>query len=178
MRVQRRREISQKIEVRKICGSSFKISWRALKMCWPWADSGAQKVEVRKWCGLEVRKEAVESRKLKARTASEIIDDDVRTVKRKGWNNDSDGEIWCGGWCSRCTHLFYPFQLFFTLWKSSFLSSFHNFVTILLGAPICVLNWVSSYLWLFNIFSNLATPSIKYSITCWKFCCQEIFTLG
>ena len=52
---------------------------------------------------ISVRDEAVESQKLNARTASERADDDgVRTVKRKGWNNDSDGEFWCGGWCTRC----------------------------------------------------------------------------
>ena len=25
-----------------------------------------------------------------------------RSMKRKGWHNDSDGEFWCGGWCTRC----------------------------------------------------------------------------
>ena len=41
-----------------------------------------------------------------------------KQLKEKGWNNDSDGEFWCGRWCTRCTHFFCPIQLLSHIMKA------------------------------------------------------------
>ena len=131
----------------------------------------------------------MESRQLNVRTASERADEDDEKVKEKvgkEWIDDSGGEFWCGGRCTRCsnfklssvTHLIISlFPLIFTavqfIVPITFSKSFSY--THFLSEP-CISQLLSPNQPFMSFQSLIFNHYIQSPSA--NFCCQQIYTLG